>query len=421
MPPSIASKSGVLTGIEIGTSAVKVAVGGVEADGTVSILGLGSAPVQGVLKGEVSDLRHAREALQEALEQAEREAATGVRDVFLAVTGGHIATVVNAGRTPIQSDERRITDDDVVTAVRNAKSYSLPPDRRIVNSLDRRYLLDGDREITSPAGLAAASLEAEVLLVYGGVSRLETPCKVVHDVLGYPPADIAFSPVAACLGALYPEQMEQGTLLVDVGAGVTEYALFAGPGCFHTGQLTVGCNHIANDLAVGLRLSFPKGRQLLVDLAKYGSASMQPDGNRRMVEVDTVTAMHRRIPVAAIEQVIELRLEELFQTITERIRAGDALPRAGQGAVLCGGGAQIPGIVELASRTLGMPVRLGSPVRARLPAEAEAPERFVVPVGLIRYGDLMLQVARPPQTSLAAQLCADFRAVKEVVKRAFRW
>ncbi len=421
MSPSIANKSDVLTGIEIGTSSVKVAMGCPVGDGTFSILALGSAPVQGVVKGEITDMSHAREALQDALEKAEREAGAHVRDVFLAVTGGHIRTVVNAGRTPVQAEDRRIDEDDVVTAIRNAKSYNLSPDRRVINSLDRRYLLDGEREIASPTGHPAGSFEAEVLLAYGSVSRLESPCKVVHDVLGYPPEDIAFSPVAACLGSLYPEQLEQGTLLIDVGAGVTEYALFAGPGCFHAGQVTVGCNHIANDLGIGLRLSYPKAKQLLLDLGKYGSASMQPDGNQRMVEVDTVTAMHRRIPVATIEQVIELRLRELFEVIAADIRAADALPRAGQGAVLCGGGVGIPGIEDLASRILGMPVRPAAPVRVHLQSDAQNPERFLVPIGLLHYGDFITQVSQQPQPSVVQQLQADFRRVGSVLKRAFKW
>lgn len=421
MSPSNASKSNVLAGIEIGTSAVKVAMGCPVGDGTFSILGLASAPVKGVVKGEITDMGGARDALHEALEKAERQAGVQVRDVFLAVSGAHIRTVVNAGRTPVQAEDRRIDEDDVITAIRNAKSYNLPPDRRIINSLDRRYLLDGEREIASPAGHPAGSFEAEVLLAYGSVSRLESPCKVVHDVLGYPPEDIAFSPVAACLGALFPEQLEQGTLLVDVGAGVTEYALFAGPGCFHAGQVTVGCNHLANDLAIGLRLSYPKARQLLLDLDKYGSASMQPDGNRRMVEVDTVTAMHRRIPVATIEQVIELRLRELFEVIAADIRAADALPRAGQGAVLCGGGAGISGIEDLASRILGMPVRPAAPARAHLPEGTVDSERYLVPIGLIHYGDFILQMSQQQQNSLVQQIRTDVRRVGSVLKRAFKW
>lgn len=414
-------KTNIVTGVEFGTSHIKVAIGRQDSDSTVTVLGVGRVASERIQKGEILDLGAAREGFQSALEQAESSAGTQVREVYLAVSGGHIRTVVNAGRVPVQAQDRRVSEEDVVEAVRNANAYSLPPEQRVVNSFDRRYLLDGDREIASPVGHPVGSLEAEVLLAYGSLSRIETPCRVVYDVLGYGPSDIAFSPVAASMAALYPEQLEQGALVIDAGAGVTEYALFSLPGCFHAAQITVGCRHLINDLSIGLDIPFAKAQTVLQDLAEFGSAAMTADGNRRMIEVDTVIARHRRIPAATVEQIIELRVQELFEVIAADVRQRGALPRASCGAVLCGGMARVPGVTDLATNILGMPVRAGTPVRTRLPGDIPNPEDFLVPVGMIRFGEFTRQVGQPSDLSFTEQLKNDVRGAVGVLRRALRW
>jgi cell division protein FtsA len=168
-------------------------------------------------------------------------------------------------------------------------------------------------------------------------------------------------------------------------------------------------------------VSFAQGRQLLNTLAHCGGATAQPDGHRRIVEIDGAASRRRRIPVSAIEQIIEARLEELLQLVADDLRTAGALPKAAEGAVLCGGGARIPGILKMAKDELGIPVRTGGIVRARLPAEAETPEDYVVPVGMIRYGQFMLQVSQPEQPSLLEQIRHDLRKARDVVRKAFPW
>lgn len=414
-------KRQVLTGIEIGSSTIKVLMGEFPGGEELTILGSAQFPSLKVLKGGIVNANAVRDQLMKALAKAEQVSGLDVGPVFLSVTGGHIRVLTSVGRTGIQASNRRIAEHHVVNAQENARGYFLQPDQRVLHHLDRRYLVDGEREVADPVGQVASRLEADVLVVYGKHNSIETSCRMVYDALGYPAEDVAFAGIAAGFGALATEEMERGALVIDIGAGVTEYVLFHGPGAFHCGQLTVGCEHVANDLAIGLRLPMPKCRKILQELSQLGgTAEMTPDGRTRMREFETLGSAVRAIPLSTIEQVIELRLRELFDTILSDVRTHQGLSRIAQGIVLTGGGALIPGIERLAGRVFETPVRIGRPhLVCGVKHVATSPE-YVTAAGLLRWGRISLDIkdSEPP---LMAQAQRDFKRVWDAFTRAFRW
>jgi len=414
-------KREILTGIEIGSSAVKVVMGEFLPDDVLRVVGCGEAPSLKVVKGEIVDASLVQEQLLRAVGAAERAADADVEQIFLAITGSHLGTVTSVGSTVTHADNRVISADDLVTVQRNARAYRLPPDRKVLHYSDRRYMVDGAREVPNPIGLVAQKLESEVQIVFCQLNSFDTVCQMVVDVMGYGPADAAFSGIAAAFGVLSFEEMQQGVLVIDIGAGITEYVVFHGPGLFHAGQVAVGCDHVINDLALGLRLPFPRSRKLLHDLADLGgSAEMSADGRNRLVAVDTVGKSTRHIPMSTVEKLVELRLGELLDIILADLRTHKALSRVGTGIVLTGGGAAIPGLHRLTGRVFGMPVQVGRPRLISGESDIGTSPRYVVPVGLLRWARFSLAVGEAGP-GLAEGLRRDMKGLVTMVQRAFKW
>ncbi len=411
----------ILTGVELGTRHIKVAMGEILPDDSLSVVGLGEVSSQKIMKGEVCDANEVMPELARALAEAEKDSGFEAGHVFMAMTGGHIHSLNSIGSTPVQS-QNAVSEDDIVQAVQNARGYVLPADEKVLHFLDRRYILDGVRETSNPEGLVASKLESEVHLIYGHHNRVESSCRIVTDVLGYPPTDVAFSGVAAASAVVTPEDTEKGVLVIDLGAGCTEYVIFQGAGCFHSGQVTVGCEHIANDLSIGLGLPIGRARQVLYELEeKRQRPAAQGEEKRMMVLESTAGQEQRRIPASEVERIVDLRLEELFDIIREDLHQARVLDRIGGGAYLAGGGARIPGITGSARERLGMPVGMAEPhLFSGDEHLANAPE-YLVPFGLIRWGQTMLDISQPEQMSLLEQLGHDMSRFKSVVKRAFNW
>ncbi|OPZ27573.1 MAG: Cell division protein FtsA [Lentisphaerae bacterium ADurb.BinA184] len=414
-------KRKILTGVEIGSGTVKVVMGEFEANDLLAIVGVGEFPSIKVVKGEIIDADIVREQLMQALRAAERASGTEIDRIFLAVTGGSIRSENNPGWTAITRPDRRVLEEDLITAHTNAKAYALPPDKRVLHHLDRRYLLDGNREVTNPIGLVGGRLDAEIHVIYGQHNNIETVCRMLNDVMGYPAADIAFSGLASGFAVLPPEEMEKGVLVIDLGAGVTEYVLFYGAGVCHSGQVTVGCDHLANDLSLGLRLPIPRCRQVLTRLESLGaSAEMTPDGRSRPLVVEAIGRTARSIPLSSVEQIIDLRLSELFHVILEDLRRHKVLSRIATGVVLCGGGALVHGVQRLARRVFDMNIVVGTPWRtAGNPGVAASP-RYATPVGLIRWGRLSMAIA-DSEPSVIEQTWRELRRGMGTVGRALKW
>jgi cell division protein FtsA len=415
-------KREILTGVEIGTSTIKVVIGEFLPDGTLKVLGCGETASLKVVKGEIADINIVTEQLEQALAEAELAAGCEIGDVFLAITGNHICNINSIGTTPVTASDKHVTDQDVVTAVRNAISYSLPPDKKVLHSLDRLYKIDNNREVDNPIGMVSGKVDADVHIIYGHSNLVETQCDLLGNVMGEAPADIAFSGVAAGLAAFLPEDAENGSLLIDIGAGVTEYVVFYGPGYFHTGQIAVGCDHACNDLSLALGLPFLKCRKILQSLGDHnGSAITNMESRARLIQVELPGKKVRNIPLSTIEQIVELRFHELFELIHKDLSLHKAFERVGNGLTLGGGGALIPGMNKLAQQVFSMPVSIAYPKMVNADEEILNSPRYLVPIGLIRWGKRMMDIAaQDPRTPLEL-VRGEIARVWDTVRRAFRW
>ena len=409
-----------LTGIEIGTSAIKVCIGCPRQDGSISIAAFDETPcINKIMKGEVQDVEAVQDLLADTLNQAEETAGCAAGKVFLAITGAHIGSVNAQGTVPIRGQDRKITEEDIIEATRQARGYRLPIEKIAVNSCQRAYQVDGDRTVSQPLGMTASKLMADIHFVYGNYNNIQTTCSLVDGVLGYPATDISFSGVADVYGLALGAEQTNGVLVVDIGAGVTEYVVYYEEGCMHSGQITVGCEHLANDLSIGLQIPISKARDLL---KSHGAAMRRADGVVRRVEVE-ISLGHepKSFKESTIQTVIELRLLELFQIICDDLSRHHMLDKLSDGVVLCGGGALIPHIEELARSYFSIPVRIGQPSNVSGEEKAIRSPRCVTPIGLLHLGYQLQKMEESKAVPLGEAMKRDMRNLVNLAKKAIKF
>ncbi|MBT7164859.1 MAG: hypothetical protein HN904_18935, partial [Victivallales bacterium] len=279
-------KRDILTGVEIGTKTIKALVGEFRDDDVLSVLGVVEQPSLGVRKGRIENDRQVASQLAQVFRELQSTAKQEITDnIFVAVTGGHVGTVVSSGAIRIRDPESGVTEDEMESVLDTAQTFSLGTQQELLHLCDRPIRLSNGREVVSPVGAQVAKIEAECMLVFGQGQVLDTTRDLLGHVLGDVPLRPVFSGVAAGLAALSPSDIEHGALVIDLGGGVTEYCVYKSPGCFHTGQVTVGCEHLVNDLHIGLKLESNECAAVLRDLPRYGSVILKDDGGKRRMPV----------------------------------------------------------------------------------------------------------------------------------------
>jgi cell division protein FtsA len=349
-------------------------------------------PSLGVRKGRIENERQVASQLTQVFRELQQETKLELTDnIFVSVTGAHVGTVISSGSVRIRDPENGIARDEVESVIETAQTFSLGSQQELLHFCDRPIRLPDGREAIMPVGVPASKIEAECMLVFGQSDALETTRELFRHALGDVPVFPIFSGVAAGLAALAPADIEHGALVIDFGGGVTEYSVYRSPGCFYTGQVTVGCEHLVNDLHVGLKLESNECAALLRELPRHGSVILKDDGGKRRMPVGSGLTSKREVPVATVERIVDLRLRELFTIIRDDLRAHDALERAERGIKLCGGGALLPGIARLAQDVFERPVEVVGPrlVVGERTQLLQSP-RFMTPVGLLRLGRIML-------------------------------
>src|SRR5882762_6593726 len=314
--------SSIIVGLEVGTSKVCAVVGELSSEGALNIVGLGQARSRGVRKGEIVDAPAVEEDVRHAIVEAEQMADVEIRSVYLGVTGGHIRGFNNRGVHPVVSADREISEDDVQDVIRNAKAINLPAENTVLHAIRQHFLVDGQDSITNPVGMLGARLEVDVHVVHGHLNRLQNAIRVVKG-MQLEVDEVVFNGLASSLALLTNEQKELGALVIDIGGGTTDYAVYAGGVIKHTGVLAVGGDHVSNDLAYGLKVPLGRAEQLKIE---HGSANV---GDAIKGEAITHTSElglpPKTINREHLRRIMSLRLEEVFQLVGQDLEQSGAL------------------------------------------------------------------------------------------------
>jgi cell division protein FtsA len=376
-------RSSTIVGLDIGTSKICAVVGELNETGALSVVGLGQSRSRGVRKGEIVDLSLTQEDIRNAIVEAEQMADVEIRSVYLGVTGAHIRGFNNRGFHPVASADREIMGEDVEDAIKNAKTLNLASDSRILHVVRQHFLVDGQEGILNPVGMFGAKVEVDVHVVHGLFNRLQNPIRAVK-ALQLEVEDIVFNGVASALALLNTEQKELGSLIIDLGSGITEYVVYTRGVIKHTGVLAVGGDHVSNDLAYGLKLPLGRAEQLKID---YGSALADERSRGQTIAISNDLGIHEKnISLEHLRRIMSARLEETFEIIAEELEIAGVLDQIREGVFLCGGGSRIPEIQKLANRIFGLPVFIGKTSSiSGLKSALDQPE-FAAAIGLVRFG-----------------------------------
>jgi cell division protein FtsA len=373
----------LIVGLEIGTSKICAAVGEVNAAGALNIIGLGQCRSRGVRKGEIADPPLAEEDIRNAIVEAEQMADVEIRSVYLGVTGAHIRGFNNRGVHPVVSSDREISEDDVQDVIKNAKAINLPAENHVLHAVRQHFHVDGHSGIVNPVGMLGARVEVDVHVVHGNFNRLQNPIRVVKG-LQLEVEAIVFNGLAASLALLTNEQKEMGALVLDIGGGTTNYAVYADGIIKHTGVLAVGGDHVSNDLAYGLKVPLGRAEQLKIE---HGAAMVEDGIKGQTITLSNELGLpEKTINLEHLRRVMSLRLEELLQLVEQDIARAGLLDFLRSGVFICGGGARIPEISKLAERVFQLPASLcRTNSISGIKSALDQPE-FATAIGLVKYG-----------------------------------
>ncbi|MBI5774321.1 MAG: cell division protein FtsA [Verrucomicrobia bacterium] len=375
----------IIAGLEIGTSKVCAVVGEENESGALTIIGLGQAPSRGVRKGEIVDFELAAEDIRTAVAEAEQMADVEIRRVYLGVTGSHLRGLNNRGYHPVASVDREITADDVQDVMRNAKAVSLPPDHSVVHTVRQHFLVDGQGGIQNPVGMLGARVEVDVHVIHGVRNRLQNALRTVKG-LQIEVEEVCFNGLASAMAVLNSEHKELGALVIDLGAGATEYVVHANGIVKHSGVIAVGGDHISNDLALGLKVSLGRAEQLKIE---HGNA-IHDDGVRgQTLTLNSPSGLiEKTINLEHLRRIMAARVEETFELIAQALEKEGFSDCLRAGVFLCGGGAHIPRIKELAGEIFDLPVSLATAGSLSGTTAALDQPEFCTGIGLVKFGSM---------------------------------
>jgi cell division protein FtsA len=375
----------LIVGLEIGTSKICAVVGEINAAGSLGIIGIGQARSRGVRKGEIAEPALAEEDVRNAIVDAEQMANVEIRNVYLGVTGNHIRGFSNHGVHPVVSADREITEEDVQDAIKNAKAVNLPAENSIIHAIRQHFQVDSQTGILNPVGMFGAKVEVDVHVIHGHGNRLKNSLAVVKG-LQLNVETVVFNGLASALALLSNEQKELGSLVIDIGGGTTDYAVYSDGIIKHTGVLAVGGDHVSNDLAFGLKVPLGRAEQLKLE---HASAALLPEVKGRTVELPGQMGLpSKTINLEHLHRITSLRLAEIFELIEREISPLGWLERLRAGVFLCGGCARIPHIQSLAESIFQLPAFAGKTNSiSGLKSALDQPE-FATAIGLVRFGSL---------------------------------
>lgn len=372
--------SKIIGAVEIGTSKAKALVGEVSEDGSLSIVGMASRPNEGMRKGEIVDFRKAAAAVHAALEEAEKMSGTTVDSVYLAQTGAHLDGQMLRGSAFVASSDNRVTVDDLNRASSEAKMRQPETGRSYVHHVCTPIVLD-QKVVDDPVGMLGKKIDVGYWSIDGDDQAIRSALHVISNY-SLEVDDLILSSIASATMVAGPDLRRAGSLVIDLGAGVTDLVVYRQGYVAYTGVIPVGGDHVTGDLSMGLRILEPYAEKLKIE---HGKASPDPsDDGEDIWIIGNKTIGDRSVSRRAISDVIHVRVVELFEIIRKELGSLLDEKELRGGILLTGGASQMPGIEQVASKVLGLPVRkAGFP--PGIEPELAQPENATV-MGLLHYG-----------------------------------
>lgn len=400
------NNSELLVSLDIGTSKVRVIIGEVH-NGSINIIGVGTAESRGLKKGAIVDIDQTVLAIREAVDQAERMVDISIRDVFVGISGNHIELIISHGVVAVSSENKEIGDEDIRRVTDAAKVISIPPEREIIDVVPIEYTIDGLSGVNDPHGMIGIRLEMEGTIITGSKTIIHNLYRCVEKA-GLKISGFYLQSLAASDIALSKDEKNLGVVLVDMGAGSTTVTVFEQGTLAGISTIPVGGDYITSDIAYALRTTTEEARRLQI---KHGCAHIDLASPNEIFKVKRIGSdKDLECTQLDLSHVIEPRVAEIIGLVQDEVVRIGYHGEIPAGYVLTGGVAGMPGVVELAREELQVPVRVAMPdyIGVRDPS-------YTIGVGLIKYASKH-SAPRSPMVADKEKVPVPSRAVKKVNK-----
>jgi cell division protein FtsA len=368
----------LIVGLDIGTSKIVAVVAEVLMDGRHEIIGLGQHESKGLKKGVVVNIEATVASIQSALEEAELMADCKIRNVYAGIAGSHIRSFNSSGMVAIK--EKEVTAADVARVIETAKAVNIPTDQQLLHTVPQEFIVDNQEDVREPIGMSGIRLEVRVHIVTGAVSAVQNIVKCVRRC-GLEVSDLILQPMASADAVLTSDEKELGVVLIDIGGGTTDVAIFSEGAIRHTAVIPIAGDQITNDIAMALRTPTPDAEEIKL---RYGVAKQLLADPSETLEVPGLgDRSPRTLSRQALAAVIEPRIEELFALVHQVVRESGFEEVLSSGIVITGGSSLIPGVLELAEDIFLKPARMGIPNYDGQLADVVRSPRYATVLGLL--------------------------------------
>lgn len=382
------SKGHYSVGLDIGSSSIRaVIVREVSEEEPLRVVGIGTAPSEGIRRGAVVNADAVAKACNAALEQAEHMAGHPAESVIVGISGTEITSQNALGVIAVGRADGEVTYDDMSRVLEEVQArLTMPLNREIIHVIPKDYRLDDQKNIKDPLGMHGVRLEMNALVVSDSTAHIKNISRSLEQA-GTNAENFVVEPLACAEAVLHEKQKELGTVIINIGGSTTSLAVFEDGDLLHLAVLPVGGAHITNDIAIGLRTSIEVAEAVKL---QYGTALPDEVGKKEEIDLGVIDSREEgMVSRYHVAEIIEARLEEIFSFVNTELKNIGREGLLPGGAVITGGGALLPGAVDLAKRLLRLPAQIGYPKPlGGILDEVDNPQ-FATVIGLI----LLSQVA----------------------------
>lgn len=349
----------IVAGLDIGTTKVCAVVASINSQNRIHILGVGKAPSEGLNRGVVVNIDKTVHAIKTAIKQAELASGIEVSSVNVGIAGDHIRSLRSKGVITINNKDKEITVQDVDRILKDCQQIMLPPDQQILHVIPQEFVVDGQDGISDPVGMSGMRMEAEVHIITGLISAAKNLYRCVERA-GYEVADIILEPLASSYAVLDDEEKEAGVVLVDIGGGTTDLAVFQDNTIRHTAVIAIAGKKVTDDIKLGLSVLEDQAQKLKHN---HGECFVDMIDQDESITIPGIAGRPpKEITKSILAKIIQARMEEILEIIAIEVKRSGYGDTLSAGIVITGGGALIKNICPLANEVLGLDAKIGRPL-----------------------------------------------------------
>ena len=384
-------KDNIIAGLDIGSTSIRLVVAQKISGPTgdeLQIIGAVSGPTSGVSRGVVNSIEETTSSISEVLEKAERLVGVPISRVWVSINDPHIKCEKSKGVVAVSRSDGEINENDVNRAIEAARALAVPVNYEILHVIPIKFAVDNQADIKDPIGMNGIRLEVEVLIVQGLSTQIKNLTKAIYRT-GLEIEDLVIAPLAAAEAVLSFKQKDLGVVLINMGSSTTSLAVYEERNLIHTAVLPIGAEHITSDIAIGLRAPINLAERIKCE---YGKAMSEGISDKEEIDISALVKEEEvnddisTISKKYLADIINARVEEIFEKIDNEFKKIDRSGMLPAGAIIVGGGARLEDIVEAAKHKLRLPAAIGVAKNINVIIDKVRNPEFLTALGLVIWG-----------------------------------